>query len=223
MTTKSERTEALDISRRMMTALMGFQIEIGGAGADLRSAVGKFLANFSVLIDSRVLGTELFACFEAARATGATLVSMNNVRVAMFAEAPAFPLGLSIANGGIIFSFVEQCQIISRLTFRSRPQVEVLLDEMVTIIEAIKLNKADSFAASDYENVVALSALLVQHLSATERQLPRIVNYRMPVSYPALALANRIYGDGARSEELVAENEAVHPAFMQRDVIALSA
>ena len=71
--------------------------------------------------------------------------------------------------------------------------------------------------------MVQLSALLIQHLSATERQLPRIVKYHMPINYPALALSNRIYGDGSRSDELVAENETVHPAFMQRDIIALSA
>ena len=98
-----------------------------------------------------------------------------------------------------------------------------LIDEMTVIIEDIKLNKANSFVASDYQNVVALSALLIQHLSATERELPRIVTYAMPINYPALALANRIYGDASRSDELADENETVHPAFMQRDIIALSA
>jgi prophage DNA circulation protein len=44
----------------------------------------------------------------------------------------------------------------------------------------------------------------------------------MSVHYPAHALSNRIYGDGSRGEELIAENKTVHPAFMQRDVIALS-
>jgi len=220
---KSELTEALEVSTRLMAALMAFPIAAGGAGADLRAAVGKYLANFSQLVDDKVIGTELFACFEAARSTGATLASMNGVRVAMFAETPLYPLGLTIANGGIIFSFVEQCQIISVLEFQSRPQIAVLIDEMTVIIEDIKLNKADSFVASDYQNVVMLSALLIQHLSATERQLPRVVEYHMPVNYPALTLANRIYGDGSRSDELIAENETVHPAFMQRDVIALSA
>jgi prophage DNA circulation protein len=44
----------------------------------------------------------------------------------------------------------------------------------------------------------------------------------MAINYPALALSNRIYADGSRSEELIAENQTVHPAFMQRDIIALS-
>jgi prophage DNA circulation protein len=76
--------------------------------------------------------------------------------------------------------------------------------------------------SKDYQNFVGLAALLVQHLSATERQLPRVVSYRYPVNFPALTLSNRIYGVGSRSDELIAENKTVHPAFMQRNVIALS-
>lgn len=222
MSIKSERTEALAISGRLIAALVSFPIAAGGAGADLRSAVGTFMANFSELIVDRTLGTELLGCFEAARAAGATLVSMNTVRVAMFAEAPLFPLGSSIVNAAIIFSFVEQCQIIAPMIFASRIEVDVLIDEMTAIIEDIKLNKSDLLVANDYQNFGSLAALLIQHLSSTERQLPRVVGYQMPTNMPALALANLIYGDGSRSDELVAENKTVHPAFMQRDIIALS-
>jgi hypothetical protein len=223
MIAKSERSEALDISRRVIAALMNFPIAAAGApGAALRAQVGKYLGNLTELIDSKTVGPGLLACFDAARTAGATLASMNGVRLAMFAEAPSWPLGLGIVNGAIIFSFVEECQIIAPMDFGSRQEADTLIDEMTAIIEDIKLNKADSFVANDYQNFVALSALLIQHLSATERQLPRLVEYLMPVNYPALALANRIYGDASRSDELVAENETVHPAFMQRDVVALS-
>jgi len=223
MITKSERSEGLAISTRLMSALVSFPLSAAGtAGADLRSAVGKFLSNFFELIINLSLGTELFACFEQARLAGASVNSMNTVREAMLAETPVSPLGLDIVNAAIIFSFVEQCQVISSLTFGSRIAAETMMDEMSVIIENIKLNKADSFVSNDYQNFVALAALLIQHLTATERQLPRVVNYSFPVSYPSLNLANRIYGDGSRSDELIAENKTVHPAFMQRNVIALS-
>lgn len=223
MILKSERSNALEISKRLMTALMSFQISSQGtAGADLRSAVGNFLVNFSELMDTYTLGASLYACFEQARLAGATLNSLNNVRLAMFAEAPVYPLGKVIVNAAIIFSFVEQSQIITRMTFASRIEVDTLMDQMGVIIETIKIEKADSFVSSDYQNFVALAAVLVQHLSATERQLPRVVQYNLAVSYPSLNLANRIYGDATRSDELIAENDTVHPAFMQRDVIALS-
>jgi prophage DNA circulation protein len=52
--------------------------------------------------------------------------------------------------------------------------------------------------------------------------LPRMVSYQLPASLPALTVANLLYGDGARFDELIAENGTVHPAFMQRDLVALS-
>ncbi len=223
MIVKTERAEALAIAQRLLAALLSFSLTpVGTAGADLRSAVGKFLSNFSELVVNKVVGTELFACFEQARVAGATLYSMNTVREAMFLEKPVFQLGFDIMNAGIIFSFVEQSQIIAGMEFRSRSQVSVLLDELSVVIEAIKLNKADEFIPNDYQNFVSLAALLVQHMSATERQLPRIIQLQMPIHYPSLALSNRIYGNGSRSEELIAENKTVHPAFMQRDIVALA-
>jgi hypothetical protein len=224
MIPKSERGEALAISSRLMAELISFNIaSTGEDGANFRSAAGRFIAGFYESLSAQSLGTDLYACFELARTAGASLIVMDNIRTAMFNEQPLFPLGLSIVNAAIIFSFVEQSQLISYMAFGSRAEAAALLDTMGVIIEDIKLNKADSFVSNDYQNFVTLAAQLVQHLSATERQLPRVVQYQMPVRYPALTLSNRIYGDGSRSEELIAENDVVHPAFMQRDVIALSA
>jgi hypothetical protein len=219
---KAERVEGLEISKRLMKALMSFSISNTGAGAGLRSAVGQYLVDFYVLVDSRTHGSALYACFETARGAGATLASMDNVRIAALDEAPQFNLGLMIVNAAVIFSFVEQSQIIAGMEFSSRVQVDVLMDAMSKIIETVKVDKADSFVSSDYQNFVALAALLIQHLSSTERQLPRVVTYNSTVHFPSLTLANRIYADASRSDELIAENKTVHPAFMQRDIIALS-
>jgi len=220
---KSERAEALAISTRLMAEVVSFSIaSVGDEGANLRSAIGKFLSNFHQLIVDHVVGTALFACFEQARMAGATVKSMNNVRSAMFKETPAFPLGLAIVNAAVIFSFVEQSQIIAKIEFKSRNEASALMDEVAAIIEEIKMNKADSFVSRDYQNFVGLAALLIQHMSATERQLPRIVNYNFAANLPALYLSNRIYCVGSRSDELIEENRTVHPAFMQRNVVALS-
>jgi hypothetical protein len=220
---QSEHSEALAISSRIVADLLKFNISASGDdGANLRSMAGKLISDFNILLATKTVGASLYACFEQARLAGATLIVMNDIRTAMFAEVPTFLLGTSIVNAAVIFSFVEQSQIISRMEFGSRVEVETLMDQMLEIIEDIKLNKADSFSSSDYQNFVNLSASLVNHLSSTERQLPRIVHYTMSVNYPALTLSNLIYRDGSRSEELIAENQTVHPAFMQRNVVALS-
>ena len=223
MLAKAEYLEAKEISANIMRELVVFPVADADAAAALRTAIGKFMVRFSDLIYDQTIGTELYACFEQARAAGATLNTMDRVRKVMFAEAPLYFIGASIVNAAIIFSFVEQTQIIAIMEFVSRVDAGEVLDAMTAIIEDIKINKADAFTSGDYQNFVAVSAALVQHLSATERQLPRVVQYTMPVNYPALALANRIYADGSRSDELIAENNTVHPAFMQRDIIALSA
>jgi hypothetical protein len=219
---KSELTEAKEIAGRMMTELLLFPVTSNVDAAKLRTAVGRFMVDFGTLVDNKVIGTELFACFEQARTAGAALNTMDRVRLSLFAEAPLYNLGLVIVNAGILFSFIEQSQVISVMEFTSRSEVDELMDAMNVIIDDIKLNKADSFTSSDYQSFVLLAALLIQHMSATERQLPRVLQYHWAVNYPALTLSNRIYGDGSRSDELIAENNTVHPAFMQRDIVALS-
>jgi prophage DNA circulation protein len=222
MILKAEFVEAKAIAGRLMPTLMLFPMVGVEEGAALRTAVGKFMVRFSDYLYAQQLGTMLFDCFEKARAAGATLNSMDRVRKAMFDEEPLHALGMALVNAAIIFSFVEQTQIITVTEFRSRLEAGEVMDAMGLVIEDIKLNKADTFVSGDYQNFVRLAATLVQHLSATERLLPRIVQYQMPVHYPALALSNRIYGEGSRSDELIAENKTVHPAFMQRNIIALS-
>ena len=221
---KTERAEATELSLRIMEQLTTFSVSsFSTAAAAMRLTIGQYMSNFTELQLGTTVGTELFACFEAARTAGATLGTMDRVRETMFVETPTFPLTVAIVNAAIIMSFAEQCQIISVTEFVSRTELDVIIDKMVPIIDNIKINWSDSFVIRDYQNFIAVSALLIQHLSATERQLPRIVQLSFPVNYPSLALANRIYGDGSRSDELIAENKTVHPAFMARDIRALSA
>jgi prophage DNA circulation protein len=170
-----------------------------------------------------MVGAQLLSCFDLARIAGATVNVFDNVREAAAAELPQYSFGIRIVNAALIFSLSEQSQLITVMTFSSRNDVDALMDAMGIIIDDIKLRGSQSFTVNDYRNIVALSASLIYHLSATERLLPQVVTYHMPVNLPALALSNRIYGDASRSDELVAENKTVHPAFMQRDIIALSA
>ena len=220
MINRSEYAEALAISARIMKPLLNFPL-VGLAGANLRAAIGKLLANFYDLAEGGTVGTQLLLCFDLARQAGATLDVMDSVREAAQEEAPAYSVGIAVVNAAIIFTLVEQSQIISGMTFGSRGDVDTLMDRMSVIIDDIKLLGSESFSVNDYRNVVALSALLIYHLSATERQLPRIIAYQLADNLPALTVSNYIYGDGTHSDELVAENDTVHPAFMQRSLVAL--
>jgi prophage DNA circulation protein len=147
---------------------------------------------------------------------------MDNVRIAMLKETPQYFIGAAMACAGVIFSLVEQTRMITAMTFVSRADVETILTKMSDIFDEAKLAMSNMITGTNYEYLVALSAALIQHLAATERMLPRLVSYQLAASLPALTVANLLYGDGARFDELIAENKTVHPAFMQRDLVALS-
>jgi prophage DNA circulation protein len=59
-------------------------------------------------------------------------------------------------------------------------------------------------------------------LSSVSRQLPRVVQFEFNDFFPSLALANRIYQDASRYEEIAAENETINPLFVQRLIKGLS-
>lgn len=218
-----EINASIDMLERMMAALMsGPTSMVGSEGLALRRVVGDMLANASDLIQTGTIGTAVLGCFEQARLAGATVETMNRVRKVSMAETPIDAFGEAVQVSGVTFSFAQQCTMIAAMTFNSRSDVQALIKQMAAIVDDIKLFVCDILDGMHYQYVVHLSAALMQHLAYTERQLPRIVSYRMNISLPSLTLANRFYGDASRSDELIKENKTVHPAFMKQDVLALS-
>jgi prophage DNA circulation protein len=50
-----------------------------------------------------------------------------------------------------------------------------------------------------------------------------MLRYELPITWPSLTISNYIYGEGDRSDQLIAENKVVHPLFCRRTLRALSA
>jgi prophage DNA circulation protein len=60
----------------------------------------------------------------------------------------------------------------------------------------------------------AVSAAVVTDLTARGGSLPSIRLYTAAASQPAAVIAQRLYRDPSRANELVSEAKAIHPAFM---------
>ncbi len=217
-----EIKEALAIMNRMLDALMqGLSVK-GEDGSAFRTAVGDLRAEAPDLIEDFTIGDHLDDCFEQARLAGANLASMDRVRVAMLAEDPTYDFGIAVQMTGLVFSLVQQCKMIAAMTFVSRFDVEDMMTKMTAVVEDIKLEISDLLDGVCYRQTVELAAALIQHLAATERQLPRIVAYTSPDVLPSLVLANFFYADGGRSNEIADENKVVHPLFCPRQIRVLS-
>jgi prophage DNA circulation protein len=73
-----------------------------------------------------------------------------------------------------------------------------------------------------YGALRSLRAAVVQDLNKRGAGLASIKTFNMKASLPALVLAHRIYRDASRADELVAQADPVHPAFMPQSFRALS-
>jgi prophage DNA circulation protein len=222
MIKKPAMTEAVGIINRMAANLLNGLPTTGETGAAVRTAVGDVVANGEDLIKQGTIGSDLWDCFEKARQAGLLMANMESVRVSVEAETPVYDIGQAIKLSGIVFAFAEECQIIANFSFASRLDVQAVMMQVLPIIDDTKLAVAELLDGMSYQRVVSLAAALVQHLSSTEIELPEIVNYQFGTAMPSLYVANYIYSDGSRSDELIEENGTIHPAFMQRELIALS-
>ena len=221
---KKPLEEAEAILARMMNALTMRLPGKGRPAAEFRVAMGNLMANLEDRIDDETVGTELLNVFDLAREAGGTLDSFDDVRLAMLDEqAPVYVFGQALVLGGLVFSLTEQCKLLSVMTFVSRDDVQVMIKRMIPVLDTTKLETAERLDGQNYQNVIALSASLMQHLAVTERQLPRLVHFHFPTRLPSLYLSHRLYWVGSRSDEIAAENKTIHPAFVQATVKALSA
>jgi hypothetical protein len=196
---------ALDI---LLTVALGSE-----SGANLRLACGDLSARAAAAIKSGVLGTDLLACFDAAYDAGATINSMGRVRAAIGdLTATGWP-AIAVKTACLRLAMVEESKCLAAATFVSRTDVENYVGRVNGVFGSVEDYAADQRDIQTYRALVALHTAVVKDLATRGRPLPRIVSYAYQTAKPALWIANRLYGDGGRAEELIAENKMVHPLF----------
>lgn len=94
-----------------------------------------------------------------------------------------------------------------------------------TVTGALDAELTAAGDAGDDATFVALQALraaVVQDLNARGAALPSVVPIVSATALPALTLAQRQYRDASRADELIAEADPRHPAFMPTRFLGLS-
>ncbi len=226
MTAKFIRADVLEAAAAMRvigTALLAAAQDTGAAGADLQFAVSSLIVDAETQIRAGAIGSSMAACFDLSRLASATYTGMVAVVSAAETLVPIDSPAKVVATAGVRYGLGQIARILSRATFASRNDVDV-----VTAIVGGMFDRAESYAAGNgdiaaYAALVGLHAAVIADLTARSRLLPRVVRYAFPRTFSALSLAHRIYGDASRAAELVAENGAFNAAFMPRSGIALSA
>jgi prophage DNA circulation protein len=95
-------------------------------------------------------------------------------------------------------------------------------DLVVGLIDAEMLVAGDQGEDETYEALSTLRAAVVADLNKRGAGLASIRTFTFPSTLPSLALATRMYRDPTRADEIVAQADPVHPAFMPTSFKALA-
>lgn len=95
-------------------------------------------------------------------------------------------------------------------------------DLVAGLIDAEMLVAGDRGDDETYEALCTLRAAVVADLNKRGAGLSGMRTFRFAAPMPALALAARLYRDPTRADELIAQADPVHPAFMPTTFKALA-
>lgn len=94
------------------------------------------------------------------------------------------------------------------------------------VVAAIEGEMDDAGDAGDdgtYAALLALRTAVVRDLTARGADLAPLRQVTPPAALPALTLANQLYADATRADDLVARTDPAHPLFLPTSFRALAA
>lgn len=217
-----DATESAPIVDRLLQNLAGTVPAQGRAGSDARTAIGDTRANAFRFCIEDALGPSLSNCFAQAQAAGATLQQIDVVRQQVEQETPATLGGKLVQNAGIRLCLATESSIIAGMEFVSRQDVDLLKRQLQQPFQDAEEIAADDMDQATFQALITLHGAVTNHLVATARPLPRMLNFQFFEPLPSLVMAYKLYDDASRCDELREENKVVHPAFCPPTGVALS-
>lgn len=112
----------------------------------------------------------------------------------------------------IIQSSVSAAAILSaNIAYGSINEANVFRDILINKIDEIMLGVTEEPVLSAL-SILRLS--VVQDVSERSNRLPRVSKVRLPVSRPAIAISNDLYGNVDREGDIITRNKVFHPGFV---------
>jgi prophage DNA circulation protein len=117
---------------------------------------------------------------------------------------------------------VALCRAAANYQPASTTDAANLQTTVTTLLDAEILVAGNQGEDNTFTALRALRAAVVQDLQTRAAGVPGTIVVSVPAALPAPALAQRLYRDPTRADELVTESGAPHPAFLAPGFVALS-
>jgi prophage DNA circulation protein len=224
MSISSEKLELITLINNICDYISGMAIAAKtDQAALLRQQIGDMRANGLVYLNDQTFGTELLNIFATIRTLGVTTQMVAAVRQQIMAENPVGLISILVVETAIIDCLTTECILITQIAFKSQNDVEIMMQVMKTAFDAARDQAATNMDSATYQTLTYLAGSIISHLNQTALVLPRVVLFDYQASLPSLYLANLIYQDTTRSDELIVGNQVVNPVFMPRSIMGYSA
>jgi prophage DNA circulation protein len=113
-------------------------------------------------------------------------------------------------------------QVVATYVPQSYDQAIATMNTVTGFLDAEILVAGDTGDDDSYNALIDLRGAVVGALTATGATLPSLEVFTFKASLPALVMANRLYQDATRSDELIQQANPIHPAFMPSVVAVLA-
>jgi hypothetical protein len=220
---KNEAQEGSLIMQRALYNLLSVVPTAGLTGSTTKAACRSLAYNAEKLLYLDQAGPPLSNCFELARREGVTQPQLEWLRKQVELEAPVTTGATMVQNSIMWMCLVTEGRVIANMSFTSRSDVDALKITINGIFADAEETAADEMDQMSYRGLVELHANIIAFLVKSARPLPMMLQFAFYSSMPTLVMANRLYYDASRADELRDENKVVHPAFMLPTGRALSA
>ncbi len=210
---REDSLEAQPIVDAALASLLSWAPTRGRPGADLREQVNSVRAQEITLLQADAIGQPLSDCFDLAVTTGINYPQVERVRQIAEGFSPQTPGAQMIKDSIIQLALVTEARLIAAMTFVSRTDVENVRETVNAAFGPAAEAMADQMDAMTYRAMVALHAAVSFFLVQTARPLPQMLSYQFAKPKSTLGIAQRLYADATRADELKNENRIIHPLF----------
>ena len=216
---KVDAKEAEPIIQSILSDLLLLVPTQGVEGSAARTQIGDTQANALEWILVDLIAIPLDLCFQlsvdaVAVPLSEAIIGFEQVRRNAQAKAATTVGGIFARDYAILLCLAAEAQILSMMTFQSREQVERIRKASQPAFSYSEETTADAMDQMGYRAVVSLHAAVTNHLVVTALPLPRVLNYQFAHPFPSLVMAQKLYQDPSRADEMRDGNNVVHPAFM---------
>lgn len=193
------------------------------AAAFLRNQCARVISEMKVSMKSFDFAIGFNTCFHLAILAGAMADDFFRIRKLADRLVAKYPIGATVRVNAIRFTLIAECKAISLSELGTKSRCDALQGRLNSDFDAAIVTAADRMEYAAQRALVKLHAAITADLVTRGRPLPNIATFETRQRMPALALANRIYGDADRAQEIIAENAVVHPLFMPTSIKVLTA